>query len=91
MGLTPAAKNSVQIGPQPALNHRQIHPAPRGIIIHLIAADPGDAEVLAVGVREVEAGNGGGGDRMMRLFRYALCAAIVLVLGASANAAATTF
>jgi hypothetical protein len=33
----------------------QVHPAPRGIVLQLVAPDPRHAEVLAFGVGEVEA------------------------------------
>lgn len=36
----------VQIRPQPALGHRQLYPAPGGVILQLIATDSGDAEIL---------------------------------------------
>ena len=48
-------RGSIQVGPQPAFRFGQRHPAPRGVVFKLVTADPGDAEVLAFGVREVEA------------------------------------
>jgi len=45
----------VEVRSQPAFRGLQIDPAPRRIILKLIAADPGDAEILAVGMAEIEA------------------------------------
>src|SRR4029079_6915979 len=41
--------------PQPALGRLERDAAPRGIVLELVAADAGDAEILGVAVPEVEA------------------------------------
>src|SRR4051812_1319749 len=50
----------VEVRPQPAFGELERDPAPRRIFLELVAADPGDAEILAVAVAEIEAGHGRG-------------------------------
>src|SRR5438105_15343469 len=50
----------VEVGAQPALGLLNGDGTPAGIILKLVAADPGDAEILAVAVTEIEAGHGRG-------------------------------
>src|SRR4051794_1788431 len=50
----------VEVGPQPAFRLFERDSAALGIVLELVAADAGDAEILAVAVPEIEAGDGGG-------------------------------
>src|SRR5687767_1267292 len=45
----------VEVGPQPALSGFDLDAAPLCVILELVASDPGDAEILAVAVSEIEA------------------------------------
>src|SRR5690242_6237153 len=45
----------VEVRPQPAFGALQRHAATAGIILELVAADAGNAEILAVTMAEVEA------------------------------------
>src|SRR5437773_12538813 len=48
----------VEVGPQPAFGAFDGDAAPLRVIFELVAADPGDAEILAVAVGEIETGHG---------------------------------
>src|SRR5687767_4250391 len=47
----------VEVRAQPASRSLRINTAPRRIVGELVAADPGDAEILAVAMAEIEAGH----------------------------------
>src|SRR5260221_7010981 len=49
------ADGSIQVRPQPALGLLDRDTAAPGIIFELVAADPRDAEILAIAVAEIEA------------------------------------
>src|SRR5437588_4853925 len=49
----------VEVRPKPALGLFERDSTPSGIILELIAANAGDAEILAVAVPEIEAGHSG--------------------------------
>src|SRR6185295_20003036 len=59
-GAANAAGVLIEVGAQPALGLGDRHAAARRIILELVAADPGDSEILAVTMAEVETGDGRG-------------------------------
>src|SRR5690606_13527133 len=53
--LREGARRVVEDRPEPALHIADIHPLARRVVLHLVALDLADTEIIAFGMRQIEA------------------------------------